>query len=166
MCQFDKLKNFSFGLLVWFEACIITQLNWREEKSKKHLCRGRYPALGHFSNFFKPLLAEIWKNKNNSLKEWYINYVWKYLSKKFHIWPKAESLTPALGHTFASLYTLNKRFFSPFNQWCLFMKLKAEARTTLIMQNYLFNFVRQGNLPMIGTFLFWQKNKLIFTIKL
>ena len=34
--------------------------------------RGSYPALGHFSfsNFFKQLLAEIWKNKNNGLKEW------------------------------------------------------------------------------------------------
>ena len=34
--------------------------------------RGRYPALGHFSflNFFKLLLVEIWKNKNNGLKEW------------------------------------------------------------------------------------------------
>ena len=35
-------------------------------------CRGRYPALGHFSfsNFFKLLLAEIWKNKNSGLKQW------------------------------------------------------------------------------------------------
>ena len=33
--------------------------------------RGRYPALGHFSfsNFFKLLLAESCKNKNNGLKE-------------------------------------------------------------------------------------------------
>ena len=43
--------------------------------------KGRYPALDHFSfsNFFKLLLAEIWKNKNNGLREWYVNYVWKFL---------------------------------------------------------------------------------------
>ena len=41
----------------------------------QNACRGRYPALGHFSfsNFFKLLLAEIQKNKNNGL-----NYVWKF----------------------------------------------------------------------------------------
>ena len=33
------------------------------------------------------------------------------------------------------------------------------------MQNYLFNYVIQGNLSMTCTFLFWQKNKLHFTIK-
>ena len=60
--------------------------------------RESYAALGHFSflNFFK-LLAEIWKNKNNGLKEW------KAISKKLEIWPYARSSTPALGHTFASL---------------------------------------------------------------
>ena len=34
------------------------------------------------------------------------------------------------------------------------------------MQNYLINFVVQVILWMIFTFLFWQKNKLLFTIKL
>ena len=28
--------------------------------------------------------------------------------------------------------------FFPFNQWCLFIKWKVEARTTLFMQSYLF----------------------------
>ena len=31
--------------------------------------------------------------------------------KKIDIWPKAGSTTRALGHKFASLQTLNKRFF-------------------------------------------------------
>ena len=62
-----------------------------------------------------------------------------------------------------SINTKWKIFFS-FNQWCLFIKWKVEARTTLFMQNYLFNFVRQSKLWMICIFLFWQKNKLFFTI--
>ena len=42
------------------------------KKERKKDLRWRYPAVGHFSfsNFFKLLLAEIWKNKNNGLKEW------------------------------------------------------------------------------------------------
>ena len=47
-----------------------------------------------------------------------------------------------------------------------FIKWKIEARTTLFMQNYLFNFVLQGNPWMIFTILFWQKNKLLFIIEL
>ena len=33
----------------------------------------------------------------------------------------------------------------PFNQWCSFIKEKVEARTTLFIQNYLFNIVKKTN---------------------
>ena len=56
-----------------------------------------------------------------------------------------------------NLYKYQIKDFFSFNQWCLFIKWEVEARTTLFMQNYLFNIVMQGNLWMICTFLFWQK---------
>ena len=41
----------------------------------------RYLALDHFfsSNFFELLIVLICENKDNSLKEWWFNYKWKFL---------------------------------------------------------------------------------------
>ena len=143
--------------------------------------KGRYPALGHFSfsNFFKLLFAEMKNNKNNGLKERLLNYVWKFsfrfilillhIKSAFKkIWHLAQGrvLELCLGpYICISINTTPEIFFS-FNQCCLFIKRKVEARTTLFMQKYLFNFEIQGNLWMICNFWFWQENKLLFTIKL
>ena len=86
----------------------------------------------------------------------------KSVSKKFDIWPKAESSTLALGHKFASLWTLNKRFFY-FNECCLLIKWKIGVRTTLFMQNYLFNILVQSNLRTICTFSFRQKTAVLIS---
>ena len=40
---------------------------------------------------FKLLLAEIWNNKNNGLKEWYLNYVWKFLFRLLLLHIKSAS---------------------------------------------------------------------------
>ena len=50
------------------------------KRANERNSRERNPALGHFSfsNFFELLLAGVLKNKNNCLKEWKVNYVWKF----------------------------------------------------------------------------------------
>ena len=62
----------------------------------------------YFSQKFKTKIT-VWKGENLTMYEnfclelvWYY-YLWKALPKKFDIWPKAESSTPALGHIFAFL---------------------------------------------------------------
>ena len=65
-------------------------------------------------------------------------------------------LDPCLGPYICICINTKKKNFL-FNQWCLFIKWKVEALTTLFMQNYLFNFVMQGDLWMICNVPFWQK---------
>ena len=44
-------------------------------------------------------------------------------------------------------------------------KMRSRSSDNIIYAK-LFNFVVQGNLYIIYTFLFWQKNELLFTIEL
>ena len=57
----------------WFE-CVPIHISSNSPRKSYGILRskGRYIALGHFSssNFFKLLLAKIWKNKNYGSKEW------------------------------------------------------------------------------------------------
>ena len=57
---------------LWSRQLMPSQSTERKKAFTDTSSRGRYPALGHFSssNFFKLLLAEIWKNKINDLKGW------------------------------------------------------------------------------------------------
>ena len=125
----------------------------------------------YFSQKFEKIKITVWKTDN---------YVWKFsfriviillhiksASKK--IWHLAQGrvFDPCFGpYICIPIINTKLKIFSPFNKLCLFIKWKVEARTKLFMQNYLFNFVIQGNLSMICTLLFLQKNKLLFTIKL
>ena len=72
--------------------------------------------------FFKLLIAQIWKNKDNGLKEWWLNYVWKFLfiflsislliksvSEKILHLTQGWVSTRAMGHTFASLWTRDEK---------------------------------------------------------
>ena len=45
-------------------------------------------------------------------------------------------------------------------------KMKSRSSDNIIYAKFLFNFVIQGNLWMISTFLFWKKKTNPFTIKL
>ena len=64
----------------------------------------------------------------------------KGLQKNVDTWPKAESSTSALGHTFASINTKKKYFFTLQSMMFVY-QIKSTSS-----DHYLFHFVRQGNL--------------------
>ena len=68
----EKMANFTENAS-FFKLFTLIKKKFSIEPLKK--CSFKiwpYKRMGHFSfsNFFKLILAEIWKNKNNGLKEW------------------------------------------------------------------------------------------------